>query len=362
MTTVAIFSASPRQDKTMSAAVDFALWLRTHRSSVVMAALLSVPYSLISMVGGLVVLPDPTLEIALSGIFRVASFGLTNFPAFLVAGYVFARLRLSGLRKAISGLALGAAAASVGTSMAYFSSWADMLEATSADHAFVADTFAQSISMALIFLSHLQHSRVHQEAARRLSAAKRFQQEARRRLAQSHLQAVQARIEPQLLFDMLDSVRQAYESEPARAEQLLDELVAFLRAALPRLQHASSSVPREAELVRACARLHELAGTFEVRVTLDVPAEVMDSRFPPGVLLPLFNEGVSRRAGTCTIGAKRQGSDTQLTLTLYSRPCDATLARVRALLDNLYGTSATLSLENADSVFHVMVRVPYERA
>ena len=362
MMTVAILPAPARRYATTSSMADFALWLRNHRNSVVMAALLAVPYSLISMVGALVVLPNPSLETALSGVFRVASFGLANFPAFLLAGYVFARLRLKGWRRAIAGFALAAAVAGVGTSVAYFNSWADMLEATSTDHAFAADTFAQSISMALIFLSHLQHSRVQQEAAKRLSAAKRFQQEARRRLAHSHLQAVQARIQPQLLFDMLDAVRQAYGSEPERAEQLLDELVAFLRAALPRLQCASSSVPREAELVRACSRLHELAGTSEVSVIVDVPAAAMNSRFPPGVLLPLFNEGVLRRAGTCTIQAKRKESDTELTMKLFAQPSDATLTRVRALLADLYGTSAMLSLHDDFLGVNVTVKVPYESA
>jgi hypothetical protein len=46
---------------------------------------------------------------------------------------------------------------------------------------------------------------------------------------------------------------------------LLDELVAFLRAALPRLQDASSTVPREAETSRALARLHALSAEFERR-------------------------------------------------------------------------------------------------
>lgn len=359
---VAILPSPPRQVATMSALADFIRWLSAHPSSVVLAALLSVAYGLTSLIGALVILPDPSFETALSGIFRTASFGMANFPAFLLTGYLFARLELGGWRRAIVAFALGVGAASVDTSIAYFSSWADMLEATSADHGFVADTFAQSLSVALIFLAHLQHSRMHEEAARRLSAAKRLQHETRRRLAQSRLQAVQARIEPQLLFDMLDEVRRAYESEPDRAEQLLDQLVVFLRAALPRLQHASSSVPREAELARACARLHELAGTSEVGVTLDVPAEVMDARFPPGVLLPLFNEGLRGRAGTCTIRATRQGADTQLMLMLQARPSDATLDGVRALLNDLYGTSATLSLDNSDPAVRVVVKVPYEHA
>ena len=71
------------------------------------------------------------------------------------------------------------------------------------------------------------------------------------------------RASTRLLFDMLDAVRLAYAIEPARAERLLDELVAFLRAALPRLRDASSSVAREVELaraLRAAARWRRVSG------------------------------------------------------------------------------------------------------
>ena len=278
-------------------------------------------------------------------------------------GYVFVRLSPTGWRTAVAALVLGACAASVGASIAYFSSWADVLEARAPGREFAVSTFANSLSMALIFFSHLQHSRVHEQAAKRLAAAKLAQREARRRLPQANLQAVQARIDPQLLFDMLDAVRRAYESDPARAEQLLDQLVAFLRAALPRLQHASSSVPREAELARALARLHELAGRSEVGVTLDVPAEVMDARFPPGVLLPMFNDALQQvRAGMCALAATRQAADCRLMLTLPARPSDATLERVRGLLDELYGSAAALSVDSAGSAARVTVKVPYEHA
>lgn len=347
----------------MTEVVELARWLRTHRSALVMGGLLAVAYPLTSLVASLGVLSELTPALALEAISRCVSLCGINFPAYVLTGYVFARLHPSGWRAAVAAMALGVCAATLPTSVAYFNSWADMLLATAPGRGFAVDTFAQSLSMALIFFSHLQHSRVHEEAAQRLSAAKLAQREARRRLAQANLQAVQARIDPQLLFDMLDAVRRAYESEPQRAEQLLDELVAFLRIALPRLQYASSSVPREAELARTLARLHELAGRSEVGVTLEVPAEVMDARFPPGVLLPMFNDTLQQvRTGVCALAATRQAADCQLVLTLPARPSDATLERVRGLLNDLYGSAAALSVEPVGPVARVTVKVPYEHA
>jgi hypothetical protein len=359
---VAILHAPLDSRSTTSYVVDFMLWLRTHRGAFVLAGLLAFSYPLIGFVSTFGTAPEMTPGLVLSGVFRGVSFGLANWPMLLVTGYVFQRLSLSGWRAGVAAFVLGACAAPVNASLPYLNSWTDVLEGTGDARRMVVDTLLNTLTIAVLFYAHLQRSRVHEEAAKRLAVAQLAQREARRRLAQGRLQAVQARIDPQLLFDMLDAVRRAYESDAARAEQLLDELVAFLRAALPRLQHASSSVPREAEIARACARLHALAGTSDVGMTLDVSPELMDARFPPGVLLPLLNDALQVRAGECRLIATRHAGICQLVLMLPARPSMATVERVRTLLADLYGTSAELSADNTNGACRATVKVPYEHA
>jgi hypothetical protein len=173
---------------------------------------------------------------------------------------------------------------------------------------------------------------------------------------------VQARIDPQFLFDMLEAVRRAYESDSERAEHLLDELVAFLRAALPRLQDASSTVPRETETARALARLHALSADSSIDMTIDLTAEAMAARFPPGVLVPLLNEALHVRAGPCALTTTRDGADSRLVLTMPAAPSDATVERVRAVLADLYGSATELVVEASGDAYCASVRVPYERA
>ncbi len=346
-----------------TALTDLRHWLRAHRNALAMAGLLAVAQPLTSLASSLGLLPEVTPAVALAALSRSLTMAIANFSAFVVAGRCYARLDPRGWRAPVLAFALGACAAALPGSIAYLSGWADMLAATAPGRAFALDTYSTTLSMALIYFAHLQHSRVHEQAARRLAAAKQAQRDARRRLAQSNLQAVQARIDPQLLFDMLDAVRRAYEAQPERAEPLLDQLVAFLRAALPRLQHASSSVPREVELARALARLHELAGRSAVRVALDVQAEVLDARFPPGVLLPLLDDALQQgRAGICALSVRRQGLDCVLLLALPARPSQACLERVRGLLDDLYGPAAALSVDHAGGAARIKVRVPHEHA
>ena len=205
-------------------------------------------------------------------------------------------------------------------------------------------------------------SRAHEQAAARLAAAQAAQLETRRRLVRSRLQSVQARIDPQLLFDMLEAVRRSYDADPSRAEQLLDELVAFLRAVVPRINSASSSVPREAELARAYVRLRTLAGATDVDLKLDVPAELMNARFPPGVLLPLLDDALRSRAGPCRLTARRSSAACQLVLTLPTHPSDAAVARVATVLADLYGPAAEVMLTPAGGAINAIVKIPRESA
>ena len=355
-------SAAFDADVGSSGFADFVRWLRTHRTAVVVAYLLGFAYPLIFLASAIVVIPELSGTAVGMGLFRTAAQGLYNGSSFLVAGYFLQRLNWTGWKAALVSAALAGVCAAIFGTLTYVLSWTDMLGATGDARDFAVDSMAITLSMALLFFSHLQHSRMHADAAERLAAAKVAQREARRRLAYGQLKAVQARIDPQFLFDMLDAVRRAYASDPERAERLLDELVAFLRAALPRLQDASSTVPREAETARALARLHALSADSSVDMRVDLADDALTARFPPGVLLPLLNEALQVRAGTCALTAARDGADSRIVLTLPAAPPDETVERVRAVLAELYGSAAELVVEGRGDACRARVKVPYERA
>ena len=359
--TVAIPPAPFRLHVGQAGVADFVRWLRTHRSAVVVAHLLGLAYPVTSLASAFGVAPALSATLVASGLFRTTVQGLLNGPSFLLAGYVLQRLDLTGWRAALAAVALATAPAAVHGTLVLVTGWNDMLVGTGYSRDFLVDSIANTYSMALLFFTHLQHGRAHAVAAERLDAAKAAQREVRRRLAYGQLKAVQARIDPQFLFDMLDAVRRAYERDPERAERLLDELVAFLRAALPRLQDASSTVPREAETARALARLHALSANSSVGMAIDL-GDVMGARFPPGVLLPLLNDVLQRRAGACALTADRRAADSLIVLTVPAAPSAATVERVRAVLADLYGSAAELIVEARGDASSVIMKVPYERA
>jgi len=343
----------------------FPRWLRTHKGAVAMAGLLAFAAPLTFFTGALSVMRAPTA----TTVFRLGLwwtlYGVWLWGLLLVTGYGCERLaRLFG-RYILGGMwmltaCLAAALANVLTA----GRATILIEQGLVQNAQTMQLhgFTVSLIMALLYFAHLRRSREHEEAAARLAAAQTAQRDARRRLAEARLQEVQARIDPQLLFGMLEAVRDLYERDAARAERFLDELILFLRAALPRLRTASSSLLREVELARAFVRLRRLANAGGLGMTIDVAPDTIHARFPPGVLLPLLDTAVRGRAGPCRLTATRSGEACRLVLTLDAAPADPSIARVQSLLMELHGTSGKVEVKGTTGAVTIIVEVPYELA
>ena len=69
----------------------------------------------------------------------------------------------------------------------------------------------------------------------RLAAEQARTQQARREAAETQLRLLQAQLEPHMLFNTLANLRVLIGLDPARAQAMLDRLIAFLRATLERL-------------------------------------------------------------------------------------------------------------------------------
>jgi hypothetical protein len=355
----------PLVDRAAREARRFARWLRAHRSAATMAGLLAFAGPITFFTGALSVMRTPTVaDLLLLGVWWLL-YGVLLWCLLLVTGYGCEQVapRLGRYARAAMWL-LAASSIAPAASILTGGRVAILIEQGVVSSALTAHLYALmfSLIMALLYFAHLRRSRGQEHAAARLAAAQAAQRHARRRIVQSRLQEMQARIDPQLLFEMLDAVRNLYERDPVRAEHFLDELIVFLRAALPRLRTASSSLLREVELARAFVRLRALVGAAGLSLTVDVAAEAMHARFPPGVLLPLLDSAVSTVHGPCHLVATCSSEGCRLVLTLDAAPSPDSIARVRSLLMELHGTSAELKIESSAGPVNLFVEVPYELA
>ena len=345
--------------------VSLAHWLQNHRGAIAMAGLLAFAGPIAFFTGALSVMRAPTaVELGKLGLWWIL-YGVTLWGLMLVAGYVCERLTQHvprTLRVAIWLLAAGMAAAL--SNVVTAGRTAILIEQGVAHSAGTAHLYAFifTLIIALLYFTHLRRSREQEQAAARLAAAQMAQRDARRRMVEARLQEVQARIDPQLLFEMLDTARRLYERDAVQGERFLDELIAFLRAALPRLRSASSSLLREVELARAFVKLRALAGATELDMTVDVAPDTMHARFPPGVLLPLLDTALGSDVRPFRVIATRVGEDCRLMIMLGSAPSQTAVARVQSLLSELYGTPGKLEMESAPGGINIIVKVPYEHA
>jgi len=219
-------------------------------------------------------------------------------------------------------------------------------------------TYTMINILALVAIDGLRR---RQQAVNHLAAAQEQGRIVRQQLASAQLLAIQARVDPQLLFDMLAAVKGFYEKDVARAEQLLDELSAFLRAALPRLRSARSTLEVECGLVQSYVRLLRGAGAANIELTVELRPDLAMAGFPAGVLLPLL-AGSSATSRRLALDASAQDTVLRVRVSDTHTPADATLQRLQRSLSALYGERGKLRLLPEGGGARIELEVPLEPA
>jgi len=204
-------------------------------------------------------------------------------------------------------------------------------------------------------------------ASERMSAAQVARTNAQRRTLESRLQALQARVEPQFLFDTLAKVGDLYVRNPAEGGRLLDDLIVYLRAALPHLRESGSTLGGEIELASAYLRIvHERDGG-PPRLDVQVPEAVRARRVPAMVVLPLV-QSLCNGGGDVRISASEAGGLLRVELAsdggnTASESGQNLIGTVRARLEGLYGERARLDVDaTAAGGTRLAMEIPDEAA
>ena len=191
---------------------------------------------------------------------------------------------------------------------------------------------------------------------------------------ESRLQAMQARVEPQFLFNTLAQVERLYELDPDLAGRMLDDLIAYLRAAMPKMRDTSSTVAQEIELVRAYLAIVRIRLGNRLEVSIDAPAELADVRLPPMMLLPLVDHAVvhglepAKQEGSIRIAVSLDGERLRLTIAdtgagFVTDADGAGIDSIRERLTALYGEKADLTLcSSTGGGTEALMEIPYEPA
>lgn len=173
----------------------------------------------------------------------------------------------------------------------------------------------------------------------------------------ARLKLLHAQIEPHFLFNTLANVQQLVEAGSPQAPRVLASLIAYLRAAMPRLADEGATLGNEAALLQAYLALMQMRMPDRLRAEVDVPGELQALRFPPMALLTLVENAVrhgvdpAEQGGTIQVQVRRlpdgrlqaQVADTGVGLR-EAAPPGTGLANLRERLAGFFGDGATLEL------------------
>jgi LytS/YehU family sensor histidine kinase len=192
-----------------------------------------------------------------------------------------------------------------------------------------------------------------------------------KQLLEARLQLMQAQIEPHFLFNTLASVQHLVETDPPAASVMLNDLIKYLRAAMPQLREQGTTLGREAELARAYLSIQRVRTGGRFEFAIDVPEALRGEPFPSMMLLTLVENavkhGFERQSQSGEIRVTAKAGDRDLTVTVQDtgagfrsdHPDGVGLANMRERLAALYGDGAQLVLEqNMPSGVRAMIIMP----
>ena len=145
--------------------------------------------------------------------------------------------------------------------------------------------------------------------------------ELERKALDARLRLLQAQVAPHFLFNTLANVQALVDAGSPQASAVLQSLIAYLRAAVPRLDQPSTTMGQELELVQAYLDVMQMRMPDRLTYALQVDAGARPVECPPMTLLTLVENAV--RHG---IDPGEEGGHIDVQVALQSGRC-----RVRVL-------------------------------
>ncbi|MBT2119660.1 histidine kinase [Dyella sp. LX-66] len=198
---------------------------------------------------------------------------------------------------------------------------------------------------------------------RRVAERRRGEQAAARQTATekeltvARLNLLHAQVEPHFLYNTLASAQYLTRTDPARADEMLGHLIAYLRHSLPRTGDALSTLADELERSRAYLEILRIRMGDRLKLEIDVAPDLLATPLPPMMLQTLVENavkhGLEPKPGGGTIWLLGRAKDDAVAITVaddgqgFSEAGSGTgigLKNVRERLGLVYGNAASLAI------------------
>lgn len=182
---------------------------------------------------------------------------------------------------------------------------------------------------------------------------------------EARLKLLETQLEPHMLFNTLANLRVLIGTDPARAQEMLDRMIAYLRATLSASRSTQHPLENEFDRLRDYLELMAVRMGPRLAYTLDLPDALRSVPVPPLLLQPLVENAIRHglepqvEGGHITVRASTRpgGSGPQLVLEVIDTGVGLPeqlpppgpgqsfgLAQARERLATLHGNAGTLEL------------------
>ena len=176
-------------------------------------------------------------------------------------------------------------------------------------------------------------------------------------LTVAKLSLLHAQVEPHFLYNTLASAQILTRSDPAKADQMLGNLIVYLRHSMPSAEQAHSTLGEELERARAYLEILKIRMGERLRVQIQVPDSLRAVPMPAMMLQTLvenaIKHGLEPLPGGGSIWVLARATDTTVAITVaddgrgFSEEGGGTgigLKNVRERLRLAYGDRASFSI------------------
>lgn len=206
--------------------------------------------------------------------------------------------------------------------------------------------------------------------------------EANRLATEARLKLLEAQLEPHMLFNTLANLRMLIGIDASRAQDMLDHMIAYLRATLSASRASTHPLRREFDRLHDYLELMAVRMGPRLRYTLDLPAHLEQHSVPTLLLQPLVENSIQHglepkvEGGSLTICARREGDDVVLEVAdsgLGFDPADPSFThpaapdkgfgvqQIRERLAAVYGSKGTIEFVASSAIgTRASIRFPYQ--
>jgi len=190
----------------------------------------------------------------------------------------------------------------------------------------------------------------------------------------ARLEALQARMNPHMLFNALNTVASLVRSNPSAAERVVEDLSDVLRMGLDWSAQPLKTVDAEVAYVSACLAIDRERWGSALTVNWNVSDDIRDCLVPTFLVQPLVENALKHglggrlEGGTIGIHIASLGSDLQVVVEddgVGFPPAwedGVGLGNLRQRLHALYGSRASIVVDRPDAGARVDARVPLRRS